>query len=657
MVTGGKIRIAAHVEVDWLEQSFAPAVCPNCGTQASVRRYLDIDYRPPKAAHRFVLQICPHCTVRFVDNTETMDYSDEGLIEIGWHAYQVQLGAGIWPISAPLTRIEKPVGARVLEIGGAYGFGLDFCIQARGWRGEGYDPSPLAGFGARGLGLTIHPDYFEEKDLSAGPWDVAIATELVEHLEHPPAFFSLMRRALAEDGILVLTTPDAEWITPSLEAGALMPLLSPGAHMVLQTETSLRHALQGAGFGHVVVVRESMSLVVYASPSPFALGEDASAARAMYRRYLMERGKLTAKTRDLRFGFAGRGLFEAANDGDHATAEAAWAVLAAAAREDFGIGLETMQSLPEGVDDASLAELAQLIPLGLGMILFGRSMHLLNTGTSRAVLLPMLRNAGRAVTALQNALAKRSLRDGLSVNIQKIIDCEILLCLAEAADPGCVPGLVALGDTVAGWRGFVALVNAGALDLAGKLKEALLPDMPAGDVPRDLRRNILLSLANFALAPGGETMRAFDYACALRELGEPNDDIILGAFTRLVNAANFATARQTLHLVEPILIKLLPPYDEAARNALFTAGILFLQKRDDWRRSVTIFARLRDALVKRALPGTTPDALFWPAMRGEVLALHQLNRGADATSLLETFIGIYPDAPDDLLKQIERPAS
>ena len=41
-----------------------------------------------------------------------------------------------------------------------------------------------------------------------------IATEVIEHIAHPPAFLALMRRALAEDGMLVLTTPDAEWITP-----------------------------------------------------------------------------------------------------------------------------------------------------------------------------------------------------------------------------------------------------------------------------------------------------------------------------------------------------------------------------------------------------------------------------------------------------------
>jgi SAM-dependent methyltransferase len=318
MTTGTKQRIATHIEIEWLDRLSTVVTCPNCGAAAPMRQLLDIDYRPPGAEHRFTLQVCPVCTVRFVDNPETMDYATEELIEIGWHSYQVQLGAGVWPISAPLTRINKPAGARVLEIGGAYGFGLDFCIRARGWRGEGYDPSPLAGFGARELGLTIHREYFGKAQIADGPWDVVISTEVIEHLAHPPEFLRLMREALAADGMLVMTTPDAEWITPELSAGGLMPLLSPGAHAVLQTAQSLEVALKAAGFSHVTVLRESTSLIAYASAAPFALSEDEAAARAMYRRYLVERAGLTEPASDLRLGFAGRGLFEAANDGDAA---------------------------------------------------------------------------------------------------------------------------------------------------------------------------------------------------------------------------------------------------------------------------------------------------------------------------------------------------
>jgi len=125
------------------------------------------------------------------------------------------------------------------------------------------------------------------------------------------------------------------------------------------------------------------------------------------------------------------------------------------------------------------------------------------------------------------------------------------------------------------------------------------------------------------------------------------ETLALVALVTLVNDSEFSTARLLLHLVEPVLIKLRPPYNEAARNALFAAGILSC-------RSVTIGAAvplflpgLRDSLVKLTPPGTIPDALFWPGLRGEVLALHRLNRGADATALLQAFTGTYPGAPDD----------
>jgi 2-polyprenyl-3-methyl-5-hydroxy-6-metoxy-1,4-benzoquinol methylase len=530
-----KLRIATHVEVTWLDAGETRnATCPNCNHAGPARQFLDIDYQPPGAAHHFVLQICPHCGVRFVDNQKTMDYATDELIEIGWHVYQTQIGCGIWPIAAPLTRIDKPAGARVLEIGGAYGFGLDFCMRARGWVGVGFDPSPLAEYGASELGLNITQDYFEEKDLGRGPYDVIIATEVIEHLAHPPEFLALMRRAITDTGILVLSTPDAAWITPELAAAQLMPLLSPGAHIVLQTADSLRDALLTAGFTHVTVLRSSMTLVAY---------------RALYRTYLVERAKLSAPDSDLRLGFAGRGLFEAANDADLAAAQDAWDTLLPAVASRFTLDLETLTELPEGAASADLATLGRLMPLGLGMILFGRAMQLSSAGAPRPSLLPVFRRAAAAAAALQGALAQRSLGDGLSASILEAARGEIALCEAEAGDPAAVATLIDWSRRNASpsmpWRGFVGLVNAGAMPQAAILQTTLGLTWPDDSLPPDLRRDALLSLANFALAPAGDTNRAFAYAASLRAMNQSSekpDQIVLEAFTRLVNAGDYVAA-------------------------------------------------------------------------------------------------------------------
>ena len=429
-VSGRKIAISDHIEIEWLKNKTAQALCPNCGAQGEVRQILDIDYRPPVEhddEHHFILQVCPACSARFVHDMKMMMYNSEQLVERGEGAFHVQLGAGLWPITGQLARLDKPRGAKVLEIGGAFGFGLDFCIRARGWDGVGYDPSPFAAAGMRELDLPLRQEYFSVRHLGLGPWDVAIATELLEHISYPAAFLLLMRKALGETGVLVISTPNAECVNPEQTPSLLLPLLSPGSHAVLQTARSLELAFHAAGFFHTHIIKDGLSLIGYASASPIQLIEDDAARRAMYRTYLVERAGLSALTSDLRFGFAGRGIFEAVNDGDWEGADTAWAALLPASQARFGLDLETMTQLPPGAAEASLAELGRMIPLGLGMILFGRAMRLLAAGQSRVQLEPMLQLALDAVEVLLGALAKHSLQDALSASLAELLRTELLL--------------------------------------------------------------------------------------------------------------------------------------------------------------------------------------------------------------------------------------
>ena len=59
--------------------------------------------------------------------------------------------------------------------------------------------------------------------------------------------------------------------------------------------------------------------------------------------------------------------------------------------------------------------------------------------------------------------------------------------------------------------------------------------------------------------------------------------------------------------------------------------------------------------MKQTPPGSEPSPLFWPALRGEVVALNNLKRGEETAALLTEFTAMYPGAPEDLLQQIESP--
>ncbi|MBU6419161.1 MAG: methyltransferase domain-containing protein [Proteobacteria bacterium] len=536
-----KLRISEYVEIEWLDGRSAHDKCRNCGHEGEVEQILAADFIPPGKHFELILQICPRCTARFVDHVPPMDYAADELIELGWHTYQAQVGAGLWPIVVPLAAIDKPAGARILEIGGGYGFGLDICVQALGWQGVGYDPSPLGDYGRRELGLDLRKDYFTEDRLKDGKWDVIVATEVIEHLDDPPGFLRLMRKAIAEDGVLVLTTPDGACITPALSNDELVSPLAAGAHLVLQTAQSLRMALEEAGFAYTDVQSEQLGLTAYASATPLALRDDPHRARALYRHYLGRRAASAALGSDTQIGFATRELFDAANDGDFEAADTAWKILCDGVRQRYGLELETLTALPEGCGTASLSELAARMPLGLGLIFFARAMRKLASGESRATVRPLFELVLQGVGALQQALAQRALDDKLADNIEGITRLELLLCDAEAGQPEVAEALLALNNKVAGWRGFVALVNAGAFSAAARLRDGLGAE-PDGAIPDGLRTDALLSLANFHLAPGGDAVLALPVADELAALGAPADEIRLGSFVRLVNGGRYEEA-------------------------------------------------------------------------------------------------------------------
>ena len=203
-----------------------------------------------------------------------------------------------------------------MEVGCGYGFGLDYALRTRAWRAVGIDPAPLATLGRDALQLPIESRYLREDDEARGTMNVVAGAEVIEHLPSPLAFVRTLRAMLRPGGVLVLTTPNGDDVRPETPSGVLIPLLSPGLHLTIQSATSLEFVLREAGFAEVQVEVDSHTLVAFASDAPLALTTDPGLLRRDLRQHLQQRAASTDPAGDPFLGFAGRAFQESANDGD-----------------------------------------------------------------------------------------------------------------------------------------------------------------------------------------------------------------------------------------------------------------------------------------------------------------------------------------------------
>jgi len=493
-----------------------PMACPQCGDQGEKPVLVTVGWHTGDNPDRCnAVLTCPACGVAFYDDLTPPDYTDPNIAEQGRTEFYLQQGTGLWQSVGLLARIPRPPGTRYLEVGSGLGFGLDFAIHGLGWRGGGYDPSPIAEAGRRRLSLPITCDYF--RGTAFGAFDVLMAAEVIEHVPSPREFLLMLRHSLAADGILVLTTPDAAAIRPQTSSGALVPLLSPGLHLILQSQASLARLLAECGFDHVRIEQDSFSLIAFASRAPLALRADRAEARARYRSWLRERAACFAQDPGLQIAFAGHALLESVNDSDLATARAVMPMLERRLRARFGIAIDAPLPLPATIHQASLDGLVALMPLNLPAILYARAILRLHEGEPRTAIRSLFAAAAEAAGALRHALAAAMLEDGETETLGWTARAEALLCDAETDAPGLLARLAELPPAPGEGAGrrrdimrraLTGLVNAGHYASARALAHAEALDQEEAMPLTPIRRDALFTLAILDIQPGGDPVRA-----------------------------------------------------------------------------------------------------------------------------------------------------
>ncbi|HUF85264.1 MAG TPA: class I SAM-dependent methyltransferase, partial [Acidimicrobiia bacterium] len=311
----------AGATLRWIDEE-RELTCPVCGSVGTANRFASVTAASNGRAETGVLR-CRHCrAIVLEDAPGAADLGDAAIDEYVEHA------AGLAAILAMLSVVEPRPGLRLLDVGCGYGFGLDLARFAWGWDGVGVDPFDIGERGRRELGVDIRPrPLAPDLDLGKQLFDVVLASEVIEHVEDPLALLREVRCRLARDGVLVLSTPDAEFVCPDNPAGDVLTSLAAGGHVFLLDRGGLERLLRRAGFEAVAVHAEGETLRAVASPNEAGVARCRRVAPPdldLLARYCGTRAEGAPAASALRVGMASRHLQYALHGGDLDGAEAGY---------------------------------------------------------------------------------------------------------------------------------------------------------------------------------------------------------------------------------------------------------------------------------------------------------------------------------------------
>jgi SAM-dependent methyltransferase len=457
------------MRLQWFQfQKEVRASCPVCGEDGPKAAVLATDHVLPEHP-RVTLLRCPACGAAFLQDLNPPDYEHDMAEMLD---YYVEQGAGIDFMVAPLLRLPPESVRRCLEIGCGFGFALDFSRYAFGWEVLGVDPSPLAAAGGEALGLPVFRTYFSAGlDLGPEPFDLALCSEILEHVAEPHSLLAAIRGRLSPEGLLVLSTPNLAIVQRETEEGALGRALSPGLHLVLYDRNSLSLVLAKAGFSDVRIEESPETLRAFAACSPAALARLRPAAPAggqtLLRDYFAVRAAEAPPSSTLACGFAYRHFKECVNAGLYDEAVASRVRLARVYRERFGLDLER--------PDTVMARLRRPVPFNLtGTLFFSGILELNSLGRpDRAA--ECFAVAVEAGSFLQAGQCPFGLHDGETEGLLRQSRKHLPMALAATEPDQAVRECEELAsvapDLLAETRAqtFVRLVNAGAYDAAERM--------------------------------------------------------------------------------------------------------------------------------------------------------------------------------------------
>jgi SAM-dependent methyltransferase len=464
--------------INWIASGERVSPCPACHAGGRKRHLLDTSFDVAGAARTVALLQCGDCGARYADPVVAVDYHD---IDQDGMRYYVEQGAGIDVMLEPFGLLDRRPVATYLEIGCSFGFAMAYARRALGWEVLGFDPGFVAAAGRRMLGLPIESRLLDEEAVPEGGFDLVFCSEAIEHIAQPDPFIAILRHALNDRGVLLLTTPDGDAVTPDQRPELLLPVLSPSQHVILYNAGAIETLLRRHGFVDVRVRKNATQLQIVAARTP--LGEPAAYfSRARYRAFLQDELAAHRDNTALTAGFGYRLLCEDVNAGSFESATATYQGLRDTYRTVYGYDIETADVVPLPASaNLSLSQYGERLPFNLCGVWYCRGIITLlgdrNFAAAAGYFAAAMR-VGGILRAILNAIGT----DDISIaNFCREAETARFSALAQSDPAEAVRALHALSQHTEGERArlqrrlFTDLANLGHLDVAEQVIAAYGP--------------------------------------------------------------------------------------------------------------------------------------------------------------------------------------
>ncbi|MFC1698989.1 class I SAM-dependent methyltransferase [Candidatus Omnitrophota bacterium] len=144
-------------------------------------------------------------------------------------------------------KVYKQQG-RLFDVGCAFGFFLDLA-RKDGWQACGLEPSSQAcAYAREKLDLAVDQGTLAEATLPAKTFDLVTMFDVIEHLCDPLAGLVKVNRSLKDDGLLVVSTPNADSLLAKILGKKLEDARRTNEHLYMFSRKTIAAMLKKCGF-------------------------------------------------------------------------------------------------------------------------------------------------------------------------------------------------------------------------------------------------------------------------------------------------------------------------------------------------------------------------------------------------------------------------